>query len=102
MAKENTEITPEEFDQIAAQAGLTLDPEDPSRYQTPSGWAQFESRSETFQVRFGSPLTRDYLRKIVADRKAPAVPIGLSSWMYSISTSSRPPSPKWPMMSSAR
>ncbi|MEM8548454.1 MAG: penicillin acylase family protein [Pseudomonadota bacterium] len=39
-----------------------LDPADSSRYQTPSGWAQFESRSETFQVRFGSPLTRDYLR----------------------------------------
>ena len=31
MAKENTEITPEEFDQIAAQVGLTLDPEERAR-----------------------------------------------------------------------
>ena len=39
---------------------LELDPEDPRRYRTPAGYAEFQTRTETIEVAGGEPLRVDF------------------------------------------
>jgi len=48
-----------------------VDPVDPSRYRTPDGWAEFETREETIQVRSAKPVGM----VVRATRHGPVLPI---------------------------
>lgn len=47
-----------------------VNPEDPDEYQTPQGWARFDTRVETIHVRFGS----DQHISVRATRHGPVIP----------------------------
>ncbi|MEL6371526.1 MAG: penicillin acylase family protein [Pseudomonadota bacterium] len=52
-----------------------LNPQNPDEYKTPDGWATFEAREETFNVRFGAEVTETYLET----RHGPVIPDDLFS-----------------------